>query len=187
MAREKGQIGRSLARYVRAAAGDMAREAAKDEWDLIVFGSPGKLTFTAIAQYWLRESVKRWAADELPRHRGQRPHARLRHIIAAVARLSAHPHAARDDHGQRPAELGRADIESFLHYSWPTRKSAGQLTRDRRVRFCQDAGRVLSRIRALGLTAPGEPAAGLAGQLHADGRRCPAGRGAARALPRPAR
>ena len=164
MAREKGQIGRSLARYVRAAAGDTAGEAAKDEWDLIVFGSPGKLTFTAIAQYWLRESVKRWAADELPRHRGQRPHARLRHIIAAVARLSAHLHAARDDHGQRPAELGRADIESFLHYL-AYLESAGQLTRDRRVRFCQDAGRVLSRIRALGLTAPGEPAAGLAGSF----------------------
>ena len=155
--------GRS-ARYVRAAAGDTAGEAAKDEWDLIVFGSPGKLTFTGIAQYWLRESVKRWAADELPRHRGQRPHARLRHIIAAVARLSAHLHAARGDHGQRPAELGRADIESFLHYL-AYLESAGQLTRDRRVRFCQDAGRVLSRIRALGLTAPGEPAAGLAGSF----------------------
>ena len=70
MAREKGQIGRSLARYVRAAAGDTAAEAAKDEWDLIVFGSPGTLTFTGIAQYWLRESVKRWAADELPRTGG---------------------------------------------------------------------------------------------------------------------
>ena len=164
MAREKGQIGRSLARYVRAAAGDTAGEMAKDEWDLIVFGSPGKLTFTGIPQYWLRESVKRWAADELPRHRGQRPHARLRHIIAAMARLSAHLHAARDDHGQQPAALGRADIESFLHHL-AYLESGGQLARDRRVRFCQDAGRVLSRIRALGLTAPGEPAAGLAGSF----------------------
>ena len=81
-----------------------------------------------------------------------------------MARLSAHLHAARDDHGQRPAELGRADIESFLHYL-AYLESAGQLTCYRRVRFCQDAGRVLSRIRALGLTAPGEPAAGLAGSF----------------------
>ena len=92
---------------------------------------------------------------------GSGPHARLRHIIAAVGRLSAHLHAARDDHGQRPAELGRRDIESFLHHL-AYLESAGQLTRDRRVRICQDAGRVLSRIRALGQTTPGEPAAGLA-------------------------
>jgi hypothetical protein len=95
MTREKGQIGRSLARYARAAAGDTTAETAKDVWDLAVFGSAGTLTFTGLSQPWLRQSVKRWAADELPRHRGQRPHARIRHIIGAVARLSAHLHAAR--------------------------------------------------------------------------------------------
>jgi integrase len=161
MAREKGQIGRSLARYVRAAAGDTAGEMAKDVWDLIVFGSPGRLTFTGITQYWLRESVKRWAADELPRHRGQRPHVSLRHTIAAVARLSAHLHAARDDHGRQPSALSRADIESFLHHL-AYLESAGQLSRDLRVRICQDTRRILSRIRALGLTMAGEPAAALA-------------------------
>jgi hypothetical protein len=116
MAREKGQIGRSLARYVRAAAGDTAAETAADVWDLAVFGSRGTLTFSGIRQQWLRQPVKRWAADELPRHRGERPHARIQRVIAAVARLSAHLHAARDDHGELPAALGRADIESFLHH-----------------------------------------------------------------------
>ena len=161
MAREKGQISRSLARYARAAAGDTAAETAKDVWDLAVFGSAGTLTFTGLSQPWLQQSVKRWAADELPRHRGQRPHARIRHIIGAVTRLSAHLHAARADHGDLPAALGRADIESFLHHL-AYLETGGQLARDRRVRICQDAGRVLTRVRGLGLTAAGQPAAGLA-------------------------
>jgi integrase len=160
MMREKGQISRSLARYARAAAGDTAAEMAKDVRDLAVFGSAGTLTFTGIRQSWLRQSVRRWAADELPRHRGQRPHARIRHVIGAVARLSAHLHAARADHGELPAVLGRADIESFLHYL-AYLETGGQLARDRRVRICQDAGRVLSRVRGLGLTAAGQPAARL--------------------------
>ena len=164
MAREKGQLGRSLARYVRAASGDAATETAADVWDLTVFGSSGTLTFTGIRQLWLRQSVKRWAADELPRHRGQRPHARIRHIIGAMTRLSAHLHAARTDHGELPAVLGRADIESFLHHL-AYLESAGQLSRDQRARICQDTGRVLSRIRALGLTAAGQPAAGLTGSF----------------------
>jgi len=161
MAREKGQLGRSLARYVRAGRGDTGAETAGDVWDLAVFGSPGRLTFTGIRQPWLRDTVKRWAADELPRHRGQRPHARIQRVITAVARLSAHLHATCGDHGELPAALGRADIESFLHHL-AYLESAGQLSRDQRTRICQDTGRALSRIRALGQTTPGQPAAGLA-------------------------
>src|SRR5207244_6299937 len=81
--------------------------------------------------------------------------------IGAVTRLSAHLHAARADHGDLPAALGRADIESFLHHL-AYLETGGQLARDRRVRICQDAGRVLTRVRGLGLTAAGQPAAGLA-------------------------
>ena len=160
MAREKGQIGRSLARYVRAAAGDTAAETAADMWDLAVFGSSGTLTFTGIRQQWLRQAVKCWAADEIPRHRGERPHARTQRVVAAVARLSAHLHAARSDHGEMPAALDRTDIQSFLHHL-AYLESAGQISRDQRARACQDTGRALSRIRALGQTAPGQAAAGL--------------------------
>ena len=122
MAREKGQIGRSRARYMRAAAGDTAGEMAKDVWDLAVFGSAGTLTFTAIRQPWLQQSVKRWAADDLPRHRGQRPHARVRHIIAAMARLSAHLHAARADHGEIPDTGGEIHGTHLARDSRETRK-----------------------------------------------------------------
>ena len=62
---------------------------------------------------------------------------------------------------QLPAALGRGDIESFLHHL-AYLETSGQLARDRRVRICQDVSRVLSRIRGLGLTAAGKPAAGLA-------------------------
>ncbi len=161
MAREKRHVLHSLARHVKAGLGDTTAETAKDVWDLTAFGSSrGKLAFTGLSQDWLRQAVKRWAADDLPRHRGDRPHARVRQIINAVTRLSAHLRATRDDHGQMPAALGRGDIESFLHHL-AYLESAGQLARDRRVRICQDVSRVLSRIRGLGLTAPGKPAAGL--------------------------
>ena len=161
MAREKSHVLHSLARHVRAGLGDTAAETAKDVWDLIAFGSRGKLSFTGIGQGWLRQAVKRWAADDLPRHRGDRPYARVRQIINAVARLSAHLHVTRDDHGALPAALGRGDIESFLHHL-AYLETSGRLARDRRVRICQDVSRVLSRIRGLGLTVPGRPAAGLA-------------------------
>ena len=42
-------------------------EVAKDVWDLAVFGHSGTLDFTVIAQRWLREITKRWAAYDLPR------------------------------------------------------------------------------------------------------------------------
>ena len=160
MAREKSHVLHSLARHVRAGLGDTTAETAKDVWDLTAFGSRGKLSFTGISQTWLRQAVKRWAADDLPRHRGDRPHARVRQIINAVARLSAHLRATRDDHGALPAALGREDIESFLHHL-AYLETSGQLARDRRVRICQDVSRVLSRIRGLGLAAAGKPAAGL--------------------------
>ena len=161
MSREKRALLNSLSRYVQGGLGDTVAETAKDVWDLPVFGlSRGKLSFTGIGQGWLRQTAKRWAADDLPRRRGTVPHARVQHIINATARLSAHLRVTRDDHGELPAALGRADIESFLH-RLAYLESAGQISRDGRVRACQDLRRILNRIRALGLAAPGRPAAGL--------------------------
>ena len=122
--------------------------------------SRGKLSFTAISQGWLRQAAKRWAADDMPRHRGACPHARVQHIINAVTRLSAHLRVTRGDHGEQPAALGRGDIESFLH-RLAYLESAGLISRDQRIRICQDLKRTLDRIRALGLVASAQPAAGL--------------------------
>ena len=70
MRREKHTVLAALARHAGLATADPETETAKDVWELAVFGLPGRLSFTAICQPWLRETVKRWAADELPRHRG---------------------------------------------------------------------------------------------------------------------
>jgi integrase len=161
VSREKRAILSSLSRYVRGGLGDTRAEIAKDVWDLSAFGSSrGKLSFTAISLAWLRQAVKRWAADDLPRRRGACPHARVQHIINAAARLSAHLRVTCGDRGEQPGALGRGDIESFLH-RLAYLESAGEISRDGRVRICQDLRRLLDRIRALGLVAPAKPAAGL--------------------------
>lgn len=55
--------------------------------------------------------------------------------------------------------LGRCDIESFLHrLAYLT--SIGECSPELRARICRDIKRILGRIRALGLTRPGGPAAG---------------------------
>ncbi len=78
-----------------------------------------------------------------------------------MARLSSALRAGRADHGEDPAALGRADIETFLQ-RLAFLAADGQLSAYGRVRTCQDAGVVLAEIRAQGLTRQGGPANGLA-------------------------
>jgi integrase len=152
----KGHAGRALS--------SPETEVAKDEWDLVVFGHHGTLSFTVISQRWLREAAKRWAADDLPKRRirpGRRTSAGLavRHHIGCLARLSESLRM-RDDHGERPALLGRNDIEAFLH-RLAYLESTGQVSGDARIRACREVRAVLTRIRSMGLTRPGSIAAGL--------------------------
>ena len=86
--REKRTLLTALARHAALALSDPETERGKDVWELAVFGLAGRLTFTAISQPWLRETAKRWAADEFPRRAdpprrprrraGLRLHPRLR-------------------------------------------------------------------------------------------------------------
>lgn len=78
-----------------------------------------------------------------------------------MIRLSASLRAGRQDRGEDPAALGRADIKAFLH-RMAFLTAGGQVSAYCRVKTCQDTGRVLKGIRSLGLTRPGSPAAGLA-------------------------
>jgi hypothetical protein len=48
----------AMARDVRRALTDPARERAGDDWDLAVFGHPGRLSFTGISQPWLARAAK---------------------------------------------------------------------------------------------------------------------------------
>ncbi len=79
--------------------------------------------------------------------------------MQSLARLSA-TLRLREDGGQVPATLGRADIEALLN-RLAYQQNAGTLTHPSRVMTCRHLKLVLSRIRAMGLTRPGGPAAGL--------------------------
>ena len=153
---------RAFARRARLALAGPAREQLADTWDLAVFGHPGGLSFTAITQPWLREAAKAWAAEELPRHRGGGA-AKVREKISATARLSESLRC-RDDRGEDPQVLGRTDAEAFLNRLGYL-ESAGRISRYQRNVLCRGARFVLTGIRALGLTRPGQPAAGLPGDF----------------------
>ena len=137
-------------------------EQSKDTWDLALFGHPGALSFTSIAQPWLARAAKRWAGDRLPQHRGSGA-SRVRGKINSVGLLSEYLRC-RPDHGLDPAALGRRDIEGFLN-RLAYLESTGQISRYHRNLVCRDVRAVLAGIRALGLTRPSQSAAGLAGDF----------------------
>lgn len=170
----------TLAAYVRRALADPDTEQAKDVWDLAVFGHRGNLSFTAITQPWLREAAKRWASHDLPRHRGSGA-TRVRTKIHSLGLFSQYLRI-RDDRRLDPGALSRVDIEGFLN-RLAYLESTGATTRYRRVSACRDVRAVLAGVRALGLTRPGEPAAGLPddvtitrADIPADPARGPSGR-----------
>ena len=149
----------SFLMHLRRAAASAETEKAEDIWDLALFGRGGRMTFTAITQDWLRETAKRWVLEELPRRRGRRVGGTVQAYINSVARLSESLRA-RPDGGQVPAALGRADVENFLN-RLAFQQSAGQISLRLRERICRDLRQVFEHVRALGLTRPGQPAAGL--------------------------
>ncbi len=152
----------AAARHVRRALASPDTEYAKDVWDLAVFGHGGTLTFARITQPWLRQAAKRWAQAELPRHRGAGA-GNVQQAVSSLGWLSGSLRA-RPDHGDTPAELGRADIENFLN-RLAYCQSDGQISHYRRVTISRDVARILPRMRGLGLTRPGQPAARLPGDF----------------------
>jgi hypothetical protein len=152
----------SFARDARRALADPGVEQTKDIWDLAVFGHPGRLSFTAITQPWLADAAKRWAAEQLPHHRGSGA-SRVRGKINNIGLLSEHL-ARRPDRGLDPAVLGRADLEGFLNRLGHL-EFTGRIGRYRRNMICRDVRQVLAGIRSLGLTRPRQPAAGLPGDF----------------------
>jgi integrase len=152
----------ALSCHVRRALADPGSEQAKNVWDLAIFGHRGNLSFTGIAQPWLAHAAKRWAAEQLPRHRG-RGAARVRGKINGLGLLSQYL-GCRPDRGLTAAVLGRRDVEGFLNWL-AYLESTGEISRYRRNGICRDVREVLAGIRALGLTRPGQPAAGLAGDF----------------------
>ncbi len=120
----------------------------------------GRLTFTAIRQPWLRETARRWAADDLPRRRGKIAADPVRHYLTSLAALSQSLHASRADHGDDPALLGRSDIESFTH-RLAFLANQERISADARTRTSREIRHLLRQFRALGLTRAAGPAGGL--------------------------
>ncbi len=163
---DPGPVGRFFGAFIKGFAGQAGRrlldpetETAKDVWNLAAFGQSGTLDFTVVSQPWLRVAAKSWMLDDLPKRRGAHVGGRARQHLATLARLSASLRM-RADGGHDPRRLGRRDIENLLN-RLAFQESAGQISRDGRIRVCFVTKMFLNRIRTLGLTRPEGPAAGL--------------------------
>jgi integrase len=138
------------------------QEQRKDIWNTAVLGHGRRrvIDFTGISQDWLREAVKQWAAEELPTRRGDHATAILQDHVRRAGELSVSLRLHRDDHGDDPRALGRADIIAFLA-RLKHREASGRISVWRRSRTCRHVAMILRECRALGLTRPGQPMAGL--------------------------
>ncbi|KOV27304.1 hypothetical protein ADK90_02250 [Streptomyces sp. XY413] len=131
------------------------RERVKDVWDMAVFGYTGRISFAPVLQEPLREAMKIWVYDDLPRRRNKNAVQHARAVIAAVGMLSESLRLQREDRGMVPAAWSRKDIVAFTkRMGYFT--AGGQISPARRLAFTRFVRRVLLRFRALGLTAPGQ-------------------------------
>jgi integrase len=155
-----GALLRMALRTVRCVLSTPEREQAGDEWDLAVFGLPGRLDFAKISQRWLREATKSWAAEDLPLHRGRQAASTARDTINAVIELSESLRLSRPDRGDDPMALGRRDILAFTN-RLAYKQRTDHVTEASRVRITRRIRRFLDDVRTLGLTRPGQPCVGL--------------------------
>jgi integrase len=156
----QAKLEKSFVRSARRLEMTPETERHKDEWDLFVFGYAGTLTFTGISQPWLREAVKRWAFDDLPRRRGGGVANIAQEKVRAIGWLSESLRLQRADHGEAVRALGREDISAFCS-RMAFLAERGQISATLRGTFCRRARLVLDRCRRMGLTRRGEPLHGL--------------------------
>ena len=150
----------SFLRSVRRREMTPETERHKDEWDLFVFGHGGRLTFTGISQPWLREAIKRWASDDLPRRRGDSVSNTAQRKVNSIGHLSHSLRLQRADHGDVIGALGREDITAFCN-RLAFLAAQGQISERLRWTFARCARMVLGRCRSIGLTREGQPLHGL--------------------------
>lgn len=162
-------LARDLRTRVRRCLASPDTERVKDTWDLAVFGLAGYLRFGEISQPWLREAAKRWAEDDLPKHRGRQAANTAKHMVATLVHLSTSLRHSRDDHGDDPTALSHRDILTFTNRLAALQRTS-VISEFVRLSAARCARRFLLDIRALRLTIPGGPAAGLPDDflLHRD-------------------
>ncbi|WP_406296425.1 hypothetical protein [Streptomyces sp. NBC_00624] len=158
---EAAGYSREQVMMIRAARLALARlnttpetERVKDVWDMSVFGHTGVVPFTAITQKSLREAMKIWVYDDLPRRRNKNAVHHARAIIAAVVMLSESLRLQRPDRGEVPALWGRADIVAYCNRMGHL-TATGKQSASRRLAYTRFVRRVLLRFRTLGLAGPG--------------------------------
>jgi integrase len=136
----------------RRGATSVEEEAAKDVWDLGVFGIGQRqvLRLDRITQHWLREIARAWAFETLAKRDSQTVRAGLRELEQLCRFLSGLP-----DGGDDPSALERRHMDEFLFWVRGQDFSQGR-------RYA-----LVSRVRAVldfarrRLHEPGQPAAEL--------------------------
>ncbi len=146
--RDWARFARFTVDRVRLAYGDADSERAADVWDMRHFGRSGRLDFSRIAQEWLREAAKSWAAAALASRNHQLVRVRV-HAVAVLSEVLATCPAGGDD----PAALSRADIDRFLvRVRSAVSPSTGQpYTVRRQATIVEDCAFVLRDCRDMGL------------------------------------
>jgi integrase len=140
---------------VQLAYADPAAERQADRWDLRVFGHRGNLDFRPIRQVWLREAAKAWAASALT---GSRSAGAVRSRVQSLAVLSA-VLASGAGGGDKPAKLGRSDIERFLARARSLKTLKGRSYSPRRLAgIVDDVALVLQQAREAGMLPDELPA-----------------------------
>ncbi|MEU5193859.1 site-specific integrase [Streptomyces scabiei] len=135
-------------------------ERLKDIWDLFVFGHHGTLNFSRIHQRPLREAVKVWAYDELPRRRGRNVAGSMQNMIRGMEQLSESLRLQRDDEGHQLRLLSRTDMVSFCNRI-AFLAETGAFGAHHRVNVIRYVRNIVNRIRVMGLTGPGQVLEGL--------------------------
>jgi len=153
-------LGNSFIKSARRHEMSPETERHKDTWDMFVFGHRGYLTFTGISQPWLREAVKRWAFDDVPKRRGDSATNVTQQKVHAVGRLSESLRLQRADHGNVIGAVSREDITAFCNRI-AFLAGQEQVSAYLRVSVCRSARVVLDDCRKMGLTRPGQPLHGL--------------------------
>ncbi len=137
-------------------------EAAKDDWDLRVFGHiPGILRFGPISQGWLRDTAKAWAKERVDTVTTPRV---MQATLRALRAFSESLRRNRPDGGADPKMLSRADLAAFAN-DLSHLEAKGQLSPMTRRSWVGQVNQFLTEARAMGLSRPGGPLADLAGDV----------------------
>ena len=147
-----------VADQVGVALATPTTEAAKDDWDLRVFGHRGRaLHFGPVTQPWLKEAAKQWALERL---NTVESYSTVDSDLRSLGVLSASLRRHRKDKGADPDVLSRGDMSAFCN-DLSHLEAGGQLSRYMRKVHLLNVDQFFREARRMGLHAAGRPLASL--------------------------